>query len=217
MNAPTVNTSPRNTLGNASMNAAEFLDVTLRPTLMAMGMHSPAAEKLLLMTACHESGGFKYKKQLGDGPARSYYQIEPATLFDLYDNYLKHRPTRRELLGRFEPEFAFMDDDQDEPWQDQNTLAEWLSDDIYATAAARMIYARVSAALPAADTDDIPYAAYWKQFWNTSKGKGTVEKCLTDWEHYKPEGYVPGADPFDDNQKTVGETTRQDTVQAETI
>ena len=67
------------------------------------------------MTACHESGGFRYDRQVGGGPALSYYQIEPDTLFDLYKNYLGYRPERKGLLDQFlpadstGPETALMD------------------------------------------------------------------------------------------------------------
>ena len=51
-----------------------------------------------------------------------------------------------------------------------------------------MIYARVPQALPDVE-DDEELAGYWKTFWNTHLGAGTVEKFLDDWNRYKPEGY----------------------------
>lgn len=159
------------------MDARQFLQDILRPTLIAMDMASGRAEKLLLMTACHESGGFRWERQLQGGPARSFYQIEPATLKDLYLNYLRFRPALRERLDAFLP-YAGCEDPE-----------AALMDRSYATAAARMIYWRDPQPLPDMD-DDAAMAATWKRWWNTTKGKGTVEKFLDDWARYKPEGYV---------------------------
>ena len=157
------------------MDALEFLTETVRPVLQDMGLYSPTAEKLLLMTACHESMGFRYKVQMGGGPARSYYQIEPETaLKDLYDTYFPHRPDRAALLERFTP--------------DDTPPAEALMNDRYATAAARLIYARRPEALPEFN-DDEGLAHYWKEFWNTALGAGTIEKFLADWARYKPADY----------------------------
>lgn len=155
------------------MNARQFLEETLRPTLHKMEMYSPAAEKLLLMTACHESGGFVYDRQV-DGPALSYYQIEPATLNDLYENYLSFRPERQALLDQFMPEEDIRD--------------EGLMDAVYATAAARLIYTRVPEALPEFADDD-GMGRYCKKYWNTEAGKATAEKYINDWLRYKPDDY----------------------------
>lgn len=156
------------------MDARQFLDETLRPTLEKMDMHSPAAEKLLLMTACHESGGFVYDRQVG-GPALSYYQIEPATLNDLYGNYLGFRPERQALLDQFMPEGSAREDA--------------LMDAVYATAAARLIYTRVPEALPDF-ADDEAMGRYCKKYWNTEAGKATPEKYINDWLRYKPDDYA---------------------------
>ncbi len=156
------------------MNAETFLKDTLRPVLEEMDMWSRSAEKLLLATACHESGGFRTRVQDAGGPARSFFQIEPSTLGDLYLNYLAHKADKRRVISQFEPAHLELND--------------ILMNDRYACAAARMIYSRDAAPLPAFE-DNKNMARYWKRVWNTEAGKGTVEKFLADWELYKPEGY----------------------------
>lgn len=156
------------------MNSEQFLTSTIRPVLEDMGMYSKSAEKLLLMTACHESGGFQHRVQIG-APAKSYFQIEPATLDDLYENYLSYRPERQELVDSYLPDDMAREEALEE------------SDD-YACAVARMIYARVPEALPMED-DTEAMADYCKQYWNTELGKATPEKYLTDYIRYKPVGY----------------------------
>ena len=36
--------------------------------------------------------GYKHLKQMGGGPAIGFFQIEPATLYDVMDNYVAYRP-----------------------------------------------------------------------------------------------------------------------------
>ena len=127
------------------------------------------------MTACHESGGFRTRIQDAGGPARSFYQIEPDTLKDLHENWLSYRPDRLELIKGYKPKSA-------------ETYGEALMDDTFATVAARLIYFRVPQPIPNAD-DDIAMAEYWKTFWNTHLGKGTVDKFLTDWVTHRPDFY----------------------------
>ncbi|PHS61763.1 MAG: hypothetical protein COB09_16990 [Thalassobium sp.] len=156
------------------MDANKFLVDYIRPVLSEMDMFSAPAEKLLLMTACHESGGFRTKVQDGGGPARSYFQVEPTTLEDLSDNYLRYRPHKIRVLEKFEGE--------------GDSLAEMLLDNRYSVAVARMIYSRVPEPLPAVE-DNKNMARYWKTYWNTHLGAGTVKKFLADWKLYRPEGY----------------------------
>lgn len=51
-----------------------------------LGYDNKQMSELLYKTALHESAGFKYKKQLKNGPARSYLQVEPDTAYDNIHN-----------------------------------------------------------------------------------------------------------------------------------
>jgi hypothetical protein len=53
----------------------------------------------------------------------------------------------------------------------------------YQIAMARILYWRVPYPLPAAD-DVIGQARYWKDFYNTDNGKGTVEEFIENSERY---------------------------------
>ncbi len=146
-----------------------FKEEIIRPVLKEMDMWSEAAESLLLGTAIHESGGLKALRQNGGGPALSYFQIEPATLYDLYDNYLSYRPSLREKLEQFQLKtFSIIENLTLNP--------------AYATAAARLQYYRVPEALP--ETLD-GQAAYWKKYWNTKDGKGTAEQYIKHYNHFE--------------------------------
>lgn len=153
-------------------NGDDFLTGVIIPVLTQIEMNSPEAQKLLMMTACHESMGFRYRKQV-NGPALSYFQIEPATLNDLYDNYLAYRPDKQALLDGYLPE-------------GMDRLEALETQDDYACCAARLIYYRQPAAIPPV-TDEEALAVYAKQYWNTELGKATPEKYLQDFHRYGPE------------------------------
>ncbi|WP_417451267.1 hypothetical protein [Kordiimonas sp.] len=152
-------------------DANTFLARVIIPVLADLGMDSPAAEKLLMMTAAHESMGFRYRVQVG-GPALSYFQIEPATLEDLYVNYLSFRRGRQAMLDAYLPD-------------GMSRTQALEQDDHYACAAARLLYARMPEALPDV-ADDMALAAYAKRNWNTSYGNATPEKYLDDFINYGP-------------------------------
>lgn len=138
------------------------------PVLKKMDLWSVEAEDLLLGTAVHESGGLKRLRQYDGGPALSYYQMEPASLYDLHDHFLKFRPGLREKLDKFQIS--------------ELPLAENLIMNLaYATAAARLHYYRAP--------DEIPkglqgQADYWKQYWNTKAGKGTPDQYVTHYKYF---------------------------------
>jgi hypothetical protein len=149
----------------AGLDPIQFRDVIVRPTLQRIALWSPAAEALVLGTAIHESG-LKYLRQVGGGPGRSFYQIEPATHADVWANYLQHWPPLAQAVSILA---ATRTDDELEI-----NLA-------YATAICRLLYRRAAPPLPAADDID-GLAAYWKAHYNTLLGKGRA----ADWaQHYR--------------------------------
>ena len=60
---------------------------------------TPAAEEILLMIAAHESGMGRDLKQIGGGPALGICQVEPATMYDNYANFLDMRPGLYEQIN----------------------------------------------------------------------------------------------------------------------
>ncbi len=143
----------------------------LRPVLADLGLASPAAERLLVGTAAHESllGELRQNAAGGrPGVARGIYQIEPWVVDDFARSWLAYRPAWRDRLGAYlAPAPAALE-------------VRLAGDLVYQTALARLLYYRVPAPLPAAD-DLVGLARYWKDHWNTAAGAGTVEKWLADW------------------------------------
>ena len=146
-----------------------FTTTVIKPVLLQLGLYSPAAEQLLLATAIHESH-LKYRRQIG-GPALSYFQIEPNTHNDIWDNFLKYRPQlSNKVIQLMSSPVA-------------NKIKELENNDKYAAAIARIHYLRVPAAI--SQYNNIPkMAAYWKHYYNTILGKGKEIEFINNWKKY---------------------------------
>lgn len=149
------------------MGPLKYRDALLlvRDVLNKIGAYSPRAEAAILMIIAHESGGGKFRRQVGGGPARGLIQMEGPTFADV----LKHsaRVDRYLRAAGYDPARV--------------TCDQMEHDDRLSVVMAR---ARLSM-----DTKPIPdtpaaLAAYLKRFWN-GPGKATPEKYLTDLERWK--------------------------------
>ena len=159
------------------INLAQFRSQIIVPTLTRMDMMSESAANLMLGTALVESG-LQYIKQIGAGPALGVYQVEPSTLRDIYENYLPRKPEIKSTLNKFVHWNESFSRDWD--YLESHLMANL----IYGTAVARLIYWRRPEALPVADDVD-GMANYWKRFYNSWKGKGSVEDYVRAWEKRK--------------------------------
>jgi hypothetical protein len=145
-------------------DASKLLQTSIRPALQAIGRWSLAAEELVLGTAIVESG-LVNRVQLGGGPARGLFQMEPATHDDIWSNYLKYRPTLAQSVRALSTGAS---------------ASELMTNDRYAAAMARVQYLRAPTPLPQAG-DLSGQAAYWKDYYNTCAGKGTPGKYVQAW------------------------------------
>ena len=66
-------------------------------SLKKMDLYSLEAVDLIYKTGMAETG-YRHLKQMGGGPAIGFWQVEPATLIDILDNYVKYRPKLLEGL-----------------------------------------------------------------------------------------------------------------------
>jgi len=146
------------------MDKKQLLDLVER-VLDAIGLRSEAAVNLVMGTAAQESHLGRYIRQI-NGPALGICQMEPATEADIWDNWLAYHQdvaaAIRGLTGHSGPGL-------------------WLEWDLaYQIAMCRCHYRRVPAALPAAD-DVYGLAAYWKQYYNTPAGAGSVGEFISNY------------------------------------
>lgn len=131
----------------------------------ATGYYSPAAVNLLLGTMLRESAGVSVFQQTQGAPTSKsgfgLFQMEPATHDDCWANFINNRPDLYKRMVRLSG--------------NAGANAMRLSFDfVYAAAMCRVRYLRDPNPLPS-ETDAVSLATYWKDVYNTSKGKGTVD------------------------------------------
>tara|TARA_R110002051_G_scaffold35797_1_gene78388 strand:+ start:329 stop:766 length:438 start_codon:yes stop_codon:yes gene_type:complete len=125
------------------------------------------AIRLVVATGIVESR-YEYLRQLGDGPARSFWQVEPATCVDNLAHYLKHRPGLMQQCAAA----SFVDIKH---WQtfEESIWGEILERNIAAGIVhCRLKYWRVPKKMPNTIEGQ---AKYWKKYYNTEQGKGDPE------------------------------------------
>ena len=141
----------------------ESIRKIIKLALQHLDLDSEDAREMLYVTGKAESG-YKTLQQYGGGPALGFFQMEPNTAIDIWDNYVMYRPKYREKLYAM----GF----------DEGTLEFCLLSNIGLQAAfCRLHYRRVPSALPKA-SDLEGQAKYWKKYYNTVKGKGTVKHFM---------------------------------------
>lgn len=157
------------------MNLSQFRAFIVTPTLERLAPvipYSIAAEQLLIGTALQESG-LTYVDQLspGPGPAYGLWEMERPTYEDLWRTFIPYQKGLRPKLL----DMAGYDSAEHPP------IEELHGNNFYACAMTRVFYRRVIAALPVED-DALGLAGYWKRYYNTAAGKGTVDQALPKFQ-----------------------------------
>ena len=147
------------------MKASHFRKYWMRPILLEAKMWSLEAERLMMMTAAMESQ-FLYVRQLESGPARGFFQMEPATFKDLLTR-LENNPDRlRRLQYHIDPHLDFK---------------QCLERDITVMVlSCRYMYAEIPERLPC-EVDNEGMWLYYKKYWNTRLGDTTREEFFAAW------------------------------------
>jgi len=144
----------------------------IRSVLKKIGLWSKEAEELVFLTGLVESK-YKYIKQLGNGPAVSVFQIEPASAVDICTNYLAYRRT---LLSNVASSVYIHKRYLLKPTEDRLRSMLWMNMGL-AIAMCRLTYRR--SPLPLPSVSDIGGMAHmWKKVYNTHLGKGTIEHFI---------------------------------------
>ena len=156
------------------MDAHQLRTLIIRPTLIAIGKHSAAAENLMMGTAAQESDLGFYVKQI-NGHALSMFQIEKITFDDIFFRYLENRFEDRERIIEYcnfaqEPRFGDL--------VDNIRLAVII---------ARYKYWMIPEPLP--EEDDLAgLASYWNRYYNTNPKYGTDEDFIENYDSFIGEG-----------------------------
>ena len=150
--------------------AQNVLIRAIRPALHTLEEGGLAAEQLVLGTGIQESL-LVHRRQLGNGPARGLFQMEPATHDDCWQNFLRFQDALAEKVRQTLE-------------AGQQPVATTLEvNDRYAAAMCRIHYLWVTPPLPAAN-DIRAMANYWKQHYNTPLGAGSPEEFMEKWPQY---------------------------------
>jgi len=145
-------------------------DEYVLPALHAIGLYSPAAERLLMGTAAIESGFVDFV-QLGGGPARGMFQMEPPTFLWLLDNYLAD-PGRQALRASVLALAV----------SDRPVADDLVGNHLFAAAMARIKYLSVPEAIP---SDVADQAQYWWHYYNGRSPHGLKpENYMSRWALY---------------------------------
>jgi len=179
----------------------QFTRYVIRPALKAIGKYSQQAEEIVLGTALQESE-LTFLVQLGNGPARGLFQMEPPTHNDIWDNFLEYNNELAIKVAALSVTAEYSTDEHDKLYVIPPQASELVWNLQYAAAMARMQYLRVKDPLPPAG--DVPaQAVYWKEYYNTYLGDGTVEEYEESWftNHPDPENILDGSG--DDGEKEM--------------
>ncbi len=142
----------------------ELVDNTLK-MLHPVIPYSRDASYLIWGTGAHESMQWTKRRQMGGGPALGYWQMEPATFYDIVDNFLEYKPAIKAKIMEISGVSDFS----------ANDLVE---NDVLAICMCRVHYFRVKEKLP---TSLDGMARYWKKYYNTIKGKGTPQEFVDNY------------------------------------
>jgi hypothetical protein len=145
----------------------QLIDDTLK-ALRSVVKYNRDASYLVWGTGAHESMGWTKRRQMGGGPALGYWQMEPNTFKDIVENYLKYHPTIADRVKEICHISVF-------------SPVDLLNNDKLAICMCRIHYLRVREPLP---TTLDGMARYWKKYYNTEEGKGTIQEFLDDYYEY---------------------------------
>lgn len=137
-------------------------------TLAEFGYYSPDSANLVLGTIAQESAYGKYRKQIGGGPALGICQMEPVTFNDICTNCLKYHSDIEAKIKQV-------------AGVDSLVASDLQTNDRLSICMCRVHYLRVKEKMPATVEG---YAAYWKRYYNTVKGKGTEAEFIRNYYLY---------------------------------
>ena len=130
-------------------------------SLYRINCYSDDALALVVRTGMAESG-YRALRGYGEGnPAIGFWQIEPATMYDMKKNYIQYRSNYKFALQEMGMDF------------EKNTAMSVLTNLAVQASLCRLHYRRDRDPIPSWD-DLESQGKYWKSVYNTEKGRGTV-------------------------------------------
>lgn len=157
------------------LDLQQVLDLWVKPALSYFpeGLNTPNRQQFMLGIGCIESG-YYWLQQENNGPALGFWQMEEFTFNDCIVNFLNYEsiftPGWNRITGR--PATT----DPNEVAQMVNFNRIGFNPRFACYMAAIKIY-RAPPALPEFN-DLLGMAEYWKTYYNTTEGAGTVQEAI---------------------------------------
>jgi hypothetical protein len=146
----------------------------IRPVLMTINLYNDNAEELLMGTAAQESHLGTYIRQI-KGEAYGIYQCERLTYDSLWNKYIGNS---RAMQLKILPLLGTMT---------KPAHYRLVTDMNLATIMCRLHYWDVQETLPNKDNVEA-MGSYWKTYYNTVLGKGTVDEFIGNYKKYVGKG-----------------------------
>lgn len=149
----------------SGMDLGDVLREWIEPALafLPASLNTPARAQLVLGIGNKETQ-YRFLRQIGGGPARGPWQMEPDTHDDMWSNFIRYRPELQNaalrLLAGTTPDARLLTTRMD-----------------YAALMTGFHTYRAKSALPAYG-DAMGQATFWKDNFNTKLGKGTIAGAL---------------------------------------
>lgn len=154
------------------INVQQLRELIIRPTLKDLKMYCEDAEELLVFTCAVESLGGTYLQQI-KGPALGIYQMEPETYYDIRLHFI---PNQNQLKTILYVQFGL----GGYPHSEEYRLVYDLR---FATAMARIHYARIPQSLPSANDTQAVWD-YYKAYYNTHRGGAQQNESIQKYHSY---------------------------------
>lgn len=155
------------------MNARQLKDIVIVPSIMALGLYSDNAINLLLGTCAQESGmgHFIVQQQIAFKGGIGIYQMQRLTYDDIWNRKIASNIAMKAklklLLG----------------YEGKPPAERMATDTALATVMTRLFYSAIPVQLP--DANDIRgLAEYWKKYYNTAFGKGSIDEFINNFQKY---------------------------------
>ena len=141
-------------------------------TILKLDLYSAEAVELMCGTCAQESGYGKFRHQLNGGPALGIFQCEPRTFDDIIKNFLFYD---KELMAKI----------TEISGEKQLEASRLEVNDVLAACICRIHYLRIEEAIPKSLEG---WARYYKQYYNTPKGKATEQEFIENYRRYVLKG-----------------------------
>lgn len=138
---------------------SQYKHLVIIPVLTRMGVMTANLASLVAAIG-HQESAYDLIAQMNGGPARGYWQMEPFTHDDCWQNYLRYPRQSKmatALRGMVPPDAVLSD--------------QLVSNTAYAAGMCAVKCLRAPTAIP---DNAQAQANFWKRFYNTAQGAGTV-------------------------------------------